>query len=1457
MADTASDLDDSSSPGYGSSSSSDRLSASASSEEARPVAKRELKQAQTDREQVHQWRVKTHEELVRAQYERARADEKLAETQEKLAQAEKEREEAKRERSVLEAKMAWLHNMVTNSRSRDSKTPEPLDAQRLSADDVLEQRLFKSITASRRGGHRRGSSRSPSRRLVTSSQRGSVRSARSSTTGRKASQRRAATCAEKILERVPIPDAFFNQRTHKPVRTMRTLECTSVGIHAACAIVALLSFAYYYEENQTIDNTVVSPIRLDGFECVSLQKASIQPELSSSWTTSCSYDGNQWDQCLGVPSTLVDPTLTYFPDYGSCTLNDVSKWTIDFQNTTSTRNYSQLYTFTGYTAPSETRYQHALLKGQSNINATGWGYTSCASYDDVSSCPSIPIELKFEDAGRAVVIRVPVDVEQVQRLHINLNPGAEQPWCNCSGVQDIYADGARFEHSEPRLYEWHPGSQQITTQPSTSGPTYNLSQNRTDSPTNIQSQSPTNTPSQSPTNIPSQSPTNTPSQSPTNTPSQSPTNTPSQNPTGGPTNTPSQYPTNSPVMCPSAFPVCYSDGDCVIPSCAAGCTWSNGINYIPMNPDCNSNYVSTQGVLDSKYVARLQDEHSERRAELLASGEGGILEYVGGTTAWNSFTYCSPPPPVCWNVQIGQAIDGNGTDWANGKSVPAPWEGSSLPVTCPTVVNKTNWLGTDIYPDIFSISWTQDTVTAHRMDVPGGGWGMPLWFKCCADSFNGSVLAPQSPIWCASKNGAMKLDTTTGALSTVSVSGISQDLQNCVLLANSDVWCFPSSGSTGVFKLDTNTGIASYDTSTPLASRSVGLDYIPSSATQWTSSCSSTNFIFGNHGSCLPFGTSAFCFPSGVSAIDKSTCSIGTCSCQHWDTYSHEYICGIETNGRISSPDYCRSTLRCNYCIGNRPGPKGHYSVCEQSASGNVDCVEILPTSDTYNNYQQQSQRIYKSCAIVDSFAWCLVANYQPLGMLKFDMRYKQAQFISNRDPNKEGSGGQNYDATYVVGKNIWFFSKDSTPPVMKLDTNSTSVKYFSPAVWSAYTSCALVGTNLWCAPGANGAVLKLDTVKERFSQISGSTGFPFEHCTAYLTTVWCVSLQSENFVLKIDTLTESTSTLGYYSATYTHAYGSCTLREPNIFCAPYDHDQFLKIVTETTRVPTVAPTFSPATSNPTQAPASRSPTVTTTPTAAPTGSTWTATMRSRIGRFCKPDDVAGITQVSDSPRTYAVSTAMWNANGGGTSACNFSCACVPVSSKNLDEIKQGVLSRLKVRWNGGSDIDLCAPWKDLPPYVCKQKQEFKANSLFSSLSLAIGNITLFYFLITVLFVAWFSDPLGCHDSETQSRGEDGGVCCCCCFCGCCASWWCCRCVNGTFRMCCEAFFEAHTGPRDDENESCEDVLDLKGSIKSQGLASSLEMKGFGGRRSDRSFSLSRASDSQSIRATQRRHTRI
>ena len=50
--------------------------------------------------------------------------------------------------------------------------------------------------------------------------------------------------------------------------------------------------------------------------------------------------------------------------------------------------------------------------------------------------------------------------------------------------------------------------------------------------------------------------------------------------------------------------------------------------------------------------------------------------------------------------------------------------------TCPTVVNKNNWLGGYGYSDVFSVEQRETDIVVTRTDSTSG-WGMNLEFRCC------------------------------------------------------------------------------------------------------------------------------------------------------------------------------------------------------------------------------------------------------------------------------------------------------------------------------------------------------------------------------------------------------------------------------------------------------------------------------------------------------------------------------------------------------------------------------------------------------------------------------------------------------------------------------------------------------------------------------------------------------
>ena len=52
--------------------------------------------------------------------------------------------------------------------------------------------------------------------------------------------------------------------------------------------------------------------------------------------------------------------------------------------------------------------------------------------------------------------------------------------------------------------------------------------------------------------------------------------------------------------------------------------------------------------------------------------------------------------------------------------------------TCPSVVSKANWVGSDTYGDTFEITQSETSLSAKRTDqgANGNGWGMNLRITC-------------------------------------------------------------------------------------------------------------------------------------------------------------------------------------------------------------------------------------------------------------------------------------------------------------------------------------------------------------------------------------------------------------------------------------------------------------------------------------------------------------------------------------------------------------------------------------------------------------------------------------------------------------------------------------------------------------------------------------------------------
>jgi len=195
--------------------------------------------------------------------------------------------------------------------------------------------------------------------------------------------------------------------------------------------------------------------------------------------------------------------------------------------------------------------------------------------------------------------------------------------------------------------------------------------------------------------------------------------------------------------------------------------------------------------------------------------------------------------------------------------------------------------------------------------------------------------------------------------------------------------------------------------------------------------------------------------------------------------------------------------------------------------------------------------------------------------------------------------------------------------------------------------------------------------------------------------------------------------------------------------------DELLSITIEKLPYATNAPiTSSPTTTTPTSAPS----------TAAPSRGQWDANVTTRVGRFCPPTHLNGlqVANSSASVLTYEVSDAIWGLCGNGTSHCSFECFCFPIGPESKAAIMQSIHSNLQVAWDGKKSSNLCEPWVDIPPYTCTKSETNRVNSVFASLSLALGSLTFFYYaFLGVCIVFWHIFPSCCKDEDEEAANND------------------------------------------------------------------------------------------------------
>ncbi len=1007
---------------------------------------------------------------------------------------------------------------------------------------------------------------------------------------------------QSLLDKVPIPAVFFDQITQEPIRPIKQLKCVSIFIYSICMVVAILSFLFYLDETQTVENSVVTPVILAGYSCSALQKESISMSSNSEWITNCSYLGKNWSQCLSVEQFEGTATLTYFPSYEDCTLNDPSMWTLSVRNSTG-GNASSLYTYVGYTAPGEREFEKATSAHQPDINVSGFGYYSCAGYDtspgSVTPC-TFSLDLTYRDGTTNNesdnVITVPITVYQKKKLHVASDPVGPAPWC-CGGIHDMETESARYVHTSAETYVWNPQTQSMGT-------------------------------------------------------------------------------SRSVVL----------QGSTII-----------------------EEPVQTQ---------RLGEMHS------LADAPGFVsLQESGLETRVASRTFVRPLSGVA----------------AQGSLLSETYAGPEKYEACAAVT-----VGVTAYDTIFCAPYNADKVLRISTHDEASIQMTDNTYNTYANQYRSCVSDGRSfqpEIWCA-PFGETRVLRISPALNTS--SQLSQTFATngngyvaCAEVEH-NIWCAPyyAASSQGyILKIDTSLGTSSQLLG-PVA-----------------------NPIYGDfaYASCSAVGNDIWCAPFGGNTVLK----IAT-----------------DASSVLPNPGFSETTA--------------------SSSSGAVNQ--------------------YYACELVSSILWC-----PPYNSSDEVIRIDTSNFGSSTFFGLSGLSATGYryaacaQASSGNTKYILCAPLDGEKMLtIDTSTNTLSLSSVAGSGRHKYMGCAgQGGSEVWCAPynatraldmdaaaGANYELLDRLYLQEKQYKTCITSG------PAALVSVWCVPYNAER-VLKIS----QGSTASPSAATQTPTAGPQTLN-PSVAPTPSPTGSPTLTVAPTGSPATVAPTQSPATSAPTVSPLTTSPTVTFAPTSSPSSLSWSAMVTTKVGRFCEPSNLTGLTQLNTSPKTYSVAPGIWNLTGGGSSPCNFSCACLPLSASKKEALKAGILSQLRVGWQASLDVDLCAPWRDIPPYICTQESKLKPNSFFASLSLALGNVTLFYFGVTVAFVGWFASEPCKSCSKDGNKGK---------------KFSCKECTGDVARVFCEACL----GGGDERGGENREKRRIEGWSGTGDTESSVEMSGVAARRGD------------------------
>lgn len=217
-------------------------------------------------------------------------------------------------------------------------------------------------------------------------------------------------------------------------------------------------------------------------------------------------------------------------------------------------------------------------------------------------------------------------------------------------------------------------------------------------------------------------------------PCEAPTTAPTSIPTAQPTAIPTAIPTFDPTTAAIEGQVfSFKSGNCGALEISNNCVSTRGPRY-PNRVDCTIGVTGRPEIEFERFELenhrmcswdylsfnerRLCGSMSFRHSKV----ETDIRFYTDVSVTRAGFKFCAVKRDDNPRGETVEVVVGNSQ--RNTKTVT-----TNQSVKCPSILNKSNWLGSDTYPDIFSVSTSGSSVSVTRLDH-NGGWDMNLRIEC-------------------------------------------------------------------------------------------------------------------------------------------------------------------------------------------------------------------------------------------------------------------------------------------------------------------------------------------------------------------------------------------------------------------------------------------------------------------------------------------------------------------------------------------------------------------------------------------------------------------------------------------------------------------------------------------------------------------------------------------------------